>query len=426
MLEKQRTLELKKHVGAIHSSHGMTLIQRKIANGLLYNAYDELMKVEEHRISIKDLCTLIGYDSNDYKTIKTALTNLLSTVIEWNLVDKDAVDKEGIWNASSIIADASIDGSVCTYSYSKRMKQLLYRPEIYGRLNMSVQARFKSSYGLALYENCIRYQNLEYTPWFEFPVFRKLMGVEEDKYVIFRDFKRRVLDKAVAEVNSYAPINITPNLRKSSRKIIAIRFLIKQTNNHQNGTHLLLEAQPASSLISRLKIDFGLSPQPIEELLSRYEESYVLEKISIIESSPSFLQGKITNLGKYLLDALEKNYQPPKSSKRRVEQESQLKQLDAQKNQALQKKREELVIKYERFVHKSILDVYEQLEGDKKNEVDEKFKQYLGSGGFLELFCKERFANLIVSDQFCVFFKNSFPGLCMSIISYEEFIERHI
>ena len=81
MAEKEKTLELKKHVAAIHSSNKLSLVQRKIANALLFNAYDELLAKEEHQIHIRTLCNLIGYDSNDYKTIKKALINLLSTVI---------------------------------------------------------------------------------------------------------------------------------------------------------------------------------------------------------------------------------------------------------------------------------------------------------------------------------------------------------
>ncbi len=178
------------------------MLTRKIANALLFNAYDELLKQDEHEIHIATLCNLIGYDSNDYKTIKKALVNLLATVIEWNLVDGNRLDAEGVWNASSIIADASIDGPICTYSYSNKMKNLLHRPELYGRLNMLVQAKFQSSYGLALYENCVRFQILNKLHGLTLLSFRKLMGVEDGKYKIFRDFKHRVLDKAIEEVIS--------------------------------------------------------------------------------------------------------------------------------------------------------------------------------------------------------------------------------
>ena len=69
------------------------------------------------------------------------------------------------------------------------MKELLHRPEMYGRLNMLVQAKFQSTYGLALYENCIRYQNIDKTPWFDILQFRKLMGIEENKYKIKKRIK---------------------------------------------------------------------------------------------------------------------------------------------------------------------------------------------------------------------------------------------
>src|SRR5690349_13402545 len=101
MGENKKTLELKKHVAAIHSSNKLSLLQRKIANALLFNAYEELLDKDEHQIHIPTLCNLIGYDSNDHKTIKKALVNLLATVIEWNLVDGNKLDKEGVWNASS-------------------------------------------------------------------------------------------------------------------------------------------------------------------------------------------------------------------------------------------------------------------------------------------------------------------------------------
>ena len=43
MSEKKKALELKKHVAVIHSSNKLTLLQRKIANALLFNAYEELL-----------------------------------------------------------------------------------------------------------------------------------------------------------------------------------------------------------------------------------------------------------------------------------------------------------------------------------------------------------------------------------------------
>ena len=79
--------ELKKHAATIHCSNTLSLLQRKVSNALLYHAYQELLLKEEHEISVKQLCNLISYSGNNHSVIKDALKGLLSTVIEWNLVN---------------------------------------------------------------------------------------------------------------------------------------------------------------------------------------------------------------------------------------------------------------------------------------------------------------------------------------------------
>src|SRR3990167_2453959 len=374
LVDKKKNLELKKHVGAIHSSNKLSLLQRKIANALLFNAYDELLNKDEHIIHVATLCKLIGYDSNDHKTIKKALVNLLATVIEWNLVDGDKLNTDGVWNASSIIADASIDGPLCTYSYSNKMKKLLYRPELYGRLNMIVQAKFQSSYGLALYENCIRYQDIKQTPWFDITQFRKLMGIEDGQYKIFRDFKHRVLDKAIEEVNKYSPIFVTPQFQKQKRQVTSIQFLINKTKNallaiKENNSE-------KASLSITLKLKFGLSKKQIEDIISAYEEDYILQKMAIVESSTSFQKGKIGNLAKYLISAIKEDYQFTKSSKtvERVLSENTTGQ-DKQKKFD-QNSREE----YRRYLTHGIVVLFNKKSKLVQKNILSEFEKQLGKG----------------------------------------------
>src|SRR5688572_29042786 len=106
--------ELKKHAATIHCSNSLSLLRRKITNALLYHAYKELLLKEEHEISIKQLCKLISYHGNNHAAIKEALKGLISTVIEWNVVN-DTTGTED-WTASSIIASVSLQGPVCLYA----------------------------------------------------------------------------------------------------------------------------------------------------------------------------------------------------------------------------------------------------------------------------------------------------------------------
>lgn len=416
MITKNKELELKKHVAAIHSTGSMTLIQRKIANGLLFNAYSNLLEKDEHQISIGTLCELIGYDSHDYKIIKKALVNLLSTVIEWNLMDDELTEQPGVWNASSIIADASINGSLCSYSYSKRMRELLYRPEMYGRLNMEVQAKFKSSYGLALYENCIRYQNIQQTPWFEFDKFRQLMGVEEGKYPIFRDFKRRVLDKAIAEVNLYAPINVKAELKKVQRRIAAIKFVI--TSSAKKESESLLQS---SSIIQTLKLKYGFTNSQINKFLEIYAEDYILEKIELIEDTPSFKAGKINNLAKYLESALLNDFKKSVSSQQVMDMEKLAEQQRKTEQEQTRKKKQDLLPIYQSYLSNEVSKLYVELAEEIKLKLKAEFRAYLAKTIYLALFDKAGLNNPIIQDELYSFIKLNYPGLLKNIQTFDEF-----
>lgn len=421
---KNKVAELKKHVSTIHCANALTLLQRKIANALLYHAYDDLLLQDEYEISIRELCVLIGYDSHDYKSIKRALVELLSTVIQWNIIDEGLPESEGEWNASSIIADASIKGSICTYSYSKRMKQLLYMPVIYGRLNMRIMSQFKSSYGLALYENVIRYQNLAQTPWFKIEVFRKLMGVPEDKYLIFRDFKRRVIDKAISEVNTIAAVNITIDMQKQSRCVVALRFLIEKKK-----TERIIQKSDSytESLQKKLLIEYGLNSTQINILNKKYTEDYILEKVSLIEATQSFQHGKIVNLGKYLLQALQDNYQKPKASSelvrvKRVEEVKDLynKKQSEEKTNALKKA-------YSEYVNKYINSKINTLPISKRHQLISAFEEHLKNIDILNRrYKKDGLNNKIIFMEFKSFIQKNFSFLMDALLPFNDFMNKQI
>lgn len=416
-IDNKKSLELKKHVGAIHSSNRLTLIQRKVANALLYNSYDNLLTQDRHSIHIKILCDLIGYNSKDYKTVKNSLVALISTVIQWNLIDKNKDEKDGIWNASSIIADASIDGPICSYSYSQNMKQLLYHPEVYGRLNMNVQAKFKSTYGLALYENCARYQGITHTQWFDLTTFRLLMGVEKGEYLIFRDFKRRIIDKAVNEVNCYSSMLLKVRFKKQGRAVIALQFLIEHKQKISSNDSDILKLEPHKSLSNTLQSNFGFSSIQAEKMVKNYGEDYILNKINIVEDSESFKVGKIVNLAKYLEHAIEKDYQPPKSSMERI---SSIKQQKMQSNKIQENekiKREE----YRRFQDEEILKTYGNLCGDEKLLIEKAFAESIKNNVYYDAYIKGGIRHVLVADKFCFFVRNSKQKFLGNIISFEGF-----
>lgn len=308
--EIEKKTIIKKHVNAIHCSNNLTFVQRKLFNALLFNAYHEMPKKSQYEISIKKICQLIGYDSRDYKKIRKALMDLITTAIEWNVLTQSDELEDQKWRASTIIAAAKIENGICAYEFSSMMRELLYQPEIYGKIDLGVMSTFGSGYGLALYENCVRFQDIPQTPWFPIEVFRKLIGVSKNAYQKFGDFKKRVLDVAIKEVNTHTHIKIESEIHRSNQKVIKIRFKIINNLKIQDvDSPKLLE----SDLTKVLAIRFNLSSQKIEEVIATYKPENIEAKIDLILNSSSYKLGKIKNLSAYLIDALAKDYKKNKN-----------------------------------------------------------------------------------------------------------------
>src|SRR3990167_10591113 len=63
---------------------------------------------------------------------------------------------------------------------------------------------------------------------FDIAIFRKLMGVEDGKYGIFRDFNRRVLNPAISEINTCSDIRVTPEITRAGRSVKSIKFRLEE------------------------------------------------------------------------------------------------------------------------------------------------------------------------------------------------------
>jgi plasmid replication initiation protein len=228
MAQKKRALTIKKHVDSVHIRGELSLLQRKLANALLYHAYPDLPVKETHEIKVEHLCDLIDYNSNDWATLQDALNGLMTTTLEWGVL----TDSKSRWGASTLLAGAEIRNGLCHYAYSPFLREKLYSPEVYATINLDIQKKFGSKYGLALYENCVRYRNVGSTGWMALEVFRQLMGCDKQTY--YDDFKQLnclVIKPAVQEVNATSDIEVTPEYKRASRKVSSVRMKIADKRN---------------------------------------------------------------------------------------------------------------------------------------------------------------------------------------------------
>lgn len=297
-----RRESVKKNVAAIHVSGKLSLLQRKLSNVLLLNAYDTLISQPSHRIDARTLCTMIGYNSNDFDTLKTSLRGLAETVAEWDMLDASGQQE---WGVSALLSYAKLKGGICEYAYSPALAEKLHDPKVFALINLNIQRQFTGGHALALYENCFRFVKTGSTGWWSLEVFRRLMGVDDsDYYKSFKHLNAKIIKPSVAEVNKVSDIIVTAETRKMGRSVTDIRFLIDR-----NPQLTILDIDDGKGLrntetYGRL-VKLGVSDRLARQWIAQHGDTYVSEKVDLVE-----MRDGVKSPVKYLSAAITEDYQP--------------------------------------------------------------------------------------------------------------------
>ncbi|MDW3183316.1 replication initiation protein [Roseobacter sp.] len=294
---------VKKHVAAIHVSGKLTLLQRKLSNVLLLNAYDTLTQARSFQMDARTLCLMVGYNSNDFETLKHSLRGLAETVAEWDMLDATGQHE---WGVSSLLSYAKLKGGVCEYAYSPALAEKLSDPKVFALINLNIQRRFTSGHALALYENCYRFHRTGSTGWWPLETFRRLMGVDDSSYYeTYKHLNAKIIKPAVAEVNRSSNIVITPETRKRGRAVTDIRFAIKP-----NPQLAILDlddgaGQRRAPVYDRLRA-MGVSDRLARQWMTEHGEAQIAGKLDYVAA-----QTDVKSPARYLAAALRDDFGKP-------------------------------------------------------------------------------------------------------------------
>lgn len=295
---------LKKHVAAIHIGATMSLLQRKLVNALLYNAYDQLLTAQEHHINAAVLCEMIGFDSKNTGYLKGALKGLMETVVEFDVLEEDGARS---WEAMVLLPYARIKGGICTYRYDRALAEKLYHPDVYSKINLSVLREMKSAHALVLYENCYRFESIGHTAWWDVDIFRKLMGVDAmPSYKPFKALNRNVVQPAMKEVNKLSNIHVEMETRVKGRSVTGLRFVVRP------NPQLSLVGMEAEDDLTLNTAYQALRAEGISKTLARswvleYGDAHILDKLDLVNTQAA--SGKIrSSRAGFLKAAVEQDY----------------------------------------------------------------------------------------------------------------------
>ena len=122
-------------------------------------------------------------------------------------------------------------------------------------------AELTSAYAVRLYELLIQWRTSGKTPIFELVHFRKQLGLGVEEYANMGDFKKRVLDYALAQINEKTDIVASYEQHKTGRNITGFSFKFKQRNRKK------LEPKPHYQDSQTLDMFTHLTEKQIELLI---------------------------------------------------------------------------------------------------------------------------------------------------------------
>jgi len=302
MKPKQKSEVLKKNNVAIHIDAKLTLIQKKLINTLLLQAYEDLLLKDRHQIDYILLCEMIGYNSHDRKHIKEALKALTTTSIEWGVIDNNSNES---WEIATMLSYAKLENGICTYGYAKELAERLYNPETYTRINLEVQRKISTSYAFSLYENCLKYLKVGSTGWWSIATFRKLIGINDGEYIQFKELNKFVIQKAIKEVNKSTDIVIACEFQKNGKTVVSLKFVVAR-NKQPLLVPIVDSDEITNSKAYALLMRYGISRVQAREWIINYNEEYLLEKLELTAHAKA--AGKLKSVSGFLSKAIADNY----------------------------------------------------------------------------------------------------------------------
>lgn len=137
-------------------------------------------------------------------------------------------------------------------------------------------SNLSSAYAVRLYELLIAWRSTGQTPIIELAEFRQKIGVLDDEYTRMGNFKDRVLNLAIAQINEHTDINVQCQQHKKGRNIsgFSFNFKLKKVVIAHNKEQTALEIFSKFTDAQRHLFASKLSELPEMNKYSQGTESY--------------------------------------------------------------------------------------------------------------------------------------------------------
>lgn len=355
-----------RHNKLIEARYKTTLQQQRIMLWLISEIRPEDRDFQVYRVTIKELAKYIGVDSNKnvYREIAEATGGMIGRVLEIGSLKEERYLQVGLISSADYkVGEGYVDLSVDP----KLRPYLLELKANFTKAYLRDLMAMKSVYSIRLYDLLNQYRKIGKRE-IEIDALKEILGLGK-KYKAYKNFKARVINSSVKEINERTDLDIDFIERKRGKAVHAIDFVIKGKKGFRIAPETYDDSEDQKGLLKKM-VDHGLSQKQAQKFYDLYSEtdpSRITDNVKTLEIGLS--QGKIPKPGGWLKKAIEDDWREQKSLFQQSKEQAQ-KDADERKQNKLDKERkiaslekrildqEKLYLKYRQgFVQDLIADL---------------------------------------------------------------------
>lgn len=170
---------------------------------------------------------------NGYQRMKDAEENLFNRRFSYVNEQGKLIKSRWIQQVSYLDDEGAIE-LVFTLAVVKGISRIDGAEDFFTSYLLEQTAHMDSIYSVRLYELLVQWKEAKKTPIFELTIFRSQLGIDITEYKRMGNFKSRVLDLAVREINEKTDIKISYEQIKKGRTIVGFKFKVLTKDKPKN------------------------------------------------------------------------------------------------------------------------------------------------------------------------------------------------
>lgn len=184
-------------------------------------------QLQEYDFTVKEYCRICGLDETsggNYAQVKKSLKKLRDTSF-W-LMDENGRESTVGWLEKARINKGS--GRISVKVDQDLQKYLIALQENFTQYALLYTLPMRSAYSFRIYEH-LKSHAFKGEKTYDIDELKYLLLAQH--YVNFKDFRKKVIEVAVREINEYTDIEVSWEPITEGRKVVAVKFTIKERDS---------------------------------------------------------------------------------------------------------------------------------------------------------------------------------------------------